>query len=157
MQLAGSCHCGRVRFTVASRTPYPYRRCYCARCRKTTGGGGYAVAIMGEAATLTLTGADELTRYDSPNGDGSLMETYFCRRCGSHLYNALPAWPQWVYLYAAAIDSPLPAPPETFHIILGEKADWVDATEGANQHHFRDNTPESIEDWHRRHGLYEGA
>ena len=39
MRLAGSCHCGRVRFRLESHTPYPYMRCYCSICRKTQGGG----------------------------------------------------------------------------------------------------------------------
>jgi len=28
MKLEGSCHCGAVKFTVQSHTPYPYMRCY---------------------------------------------------------------------------------------------------------------------------------
>ena len=47
MKLAGSCHCGAVKFTVVSHTPYPFMRCYCSICRKTGGGGGYAINIMG--------------------------------------------------------------------------------------------------------------
>ena len=39
MLLKGSCHCGAVRFSLNSRTPYPYMRCYCSICRKTGGGG----------------------------------------------------------------------------------------------------------------------
>ena len=46
MQLAGSCFCGAVHFTVESRTPFPYRRCYCARCRKTAGGTGAAANVL---------------------------------------------------------------------------------------------------------------
>lgn len=49
MRLDGSCYCGAVEFTVESRTPYPYLRCYCSICRKTAGGGGYAINIMGIA------------------------------------------------------------------------------------------------------------
>jgi hypothetical protein len=39
MELSGSCHCGAVRFTVISPTPYPYQACYCSICRKTAGSG----------------------------------------------------------------------------------------------------------------------
>ena len=35
MKLNGSCHCGAVKFSVESHTPYPYMRCYCSICRKT--------------------------------------------------------------------------------------------------------------------------
>lgn len=37
MLLEGSCHCGAVRFTVHSKHPVPYQRCYCSICRKTAG------------------------------------------------------------------------------------------------------------------------
>jgi hypothetical protein len=56
MRLEGSCHCGAVRFRVESHTPYPYMRCYCSICRKTQGGGGYAVntTLQDEFSALGL-------------------------------------------------------------------------------------------------------
>jgi hypothetical protein len=47
--LEGSCRGGAVRFSVASHTPCPYQLCYCSICRKTVGGGGFAINIMGDA------------------------------------------------------------------------------------------------------------
>ena len=49
MRLEGSCRCGAISFSVNSHTPYPYQRCYCSICRKSAGGGGYAINIMGLA------------------------------------------------------------------------------------------------------------
>ena len=43
MRLEGSCRCGAISFSVDSHTPYPYQRCYCSICRKSAGGGGYAI------------------------------------------------------------------------------------------------------------------
>ena len=63
MRLEASCHCGAVRFSVNSRTPRPYMHCYCSICRKTAGGGGYAINIMGEAGTLKVEGAEHLSVY----------------------------------------------------------------------------------------------
>ena len=40
MHLEGSCHCGKVRFSVKAPHPYPFNLCYCSICRKTAGGGG---------------------------------------------------------------------------------------------------------------------
>ncbi len=48
LRLEGSCHCGRVRFSVQSRTPQPHLHGYCSICRKTAGGGS-AINIMGRA------------------------------------------------------------------------------------------------------------
>ena len=66
MLLEGSCRCGAVRFRVESRTPYPYMRCYCAICRKTDGGGGYAINIMGDASTLTVEGENDIATWQAP-------------------------------------------------------------------------------------------
>ena len=63
MRLEGSCRCGAVRFALDSHTPHPYQRCYCTICRKTAGGGGYAINIMGDAGTLEVTGRDALAVY----------------------------------------------------------------------------------------------
>ena len=151
MKLEGSCHCGRVTFTVDSKTPYPYRRCYCRLCRKTSSGGSYNIALMGESGTMRAKGAEHLTCYE--NTDDDTMLQYFCSHCGSPMYVELPDWPQWVYPRASAVDTPLPEPPEVFHVLLGEKLDWVHPDEGESHFHFIDNTEESMEDWHKRLGL----
>ena len=56
MVLEGSCHCRAVQFSLQSKTPCPYMQCYCSICRKTAGGGGYAINLGGEAEV-------ELTRF----------------------------------------------------------------------------------------------
>lgn len=63
MLLKGSCHCGAVRFTVKSRHPYPFMRCYCSICRKTAGAGGYAINIAGDNTTLEVEGEENITIY----------------------------------------------------------------------------------------------
>ena len=55
MQLEGSCHCGAVRFQLESPHPYPFNLCYCSICRKTSGGGGFAINISGDHSTRSLT------------------------------------------------------------------------------------------------------
>ena len=51
---------GAISFSVDSHTPYLYQRCYCSVCRKSAGGGGYAINIMGVADTLKLRGKTAL-------------------------------------------------------------------------------------------------
>ena len=50
MLLEGSCHCGAVHFSVESEHPYPFNLCYCSICRKTAGGGGFAINLGGRFA-----------------------------------------------------------------------------------------------------------
>ncbi len=168
MKLQGSCHCGAVRFAVESRTPHPYMRCYCSICRKTAGGGGYAINIMGEAETLVVEGEENLSIYrvrlsrtaeagEVAAGEQALSPArrHFCRVCGSALWATDRRWPELVHPFASAIDTPLPAPPERVHIMLESKAPWVEAPKTDRDTHFPAYPDESIEDWHRRVDVYE--
>ena len=151
MQLAGSCFCGAVNFTVETTTPYPYRRCYCARCRKTAGGTGAAANILAQASSLAVDGADALTEYAAPDS----TRTRFCSRCGSALYLTLDAAPDFVYPFASAIDTALPEPPERVHVFTAEAPVWARPPSSPDDYATERNTRESIADWHRRHRLTE--
>ena len=158
-QLEGSCHCGAVRFRVLSHTPQPYMRCYCSICRKTAGGGGYAINLMGAAETLQVDGAEHVTVYRARGTLGdpeglSPARRHFCSRCGSALYVSDPRWPDLVHPFASAIDTPLPAPPERAHIILESKPDWVAVPQGPGETRFDGYPDASIEDWHKARGLF---
>jgi hypothetical protein len=147
MLLKGSCHCRAARFSVESGTPYPYMWCYCSICRKTAGGGGYAVNVMGRAQTLKVKGKTRI--YRATRGGG---ERHFCPRCASALWVWDKRWPEWVYPFASAIDTPLPkpAPKERQLIFLGSKASWAEVPAGKR---FREYPKEAIIDWHRKRGL----
>ena len=98
LHLEGSCRCRAVRFSIDSHTPYPYQLCYCSICRKTAGGGGFAINIMGDAASLKISGKPALAVYHAEiEADGeskaSTAQRHFCRRCGSGLWVFDPAWP----------------------------------------------------------------
>ncbi len=155
MQLEGSCHCGAVRFSLLTETPYPYMRCYCSICRKTAGGGGYAINLSADATSLEVRGKKYLSVYQvlSEGGEVSPAERNFCSRCGSALWVWDRRWPELLHPFASAIDSPLPKPPERCHIMLDFKPGWVAAKGGKRDLHFAGYPDESIHDWHRDRGL----
>ena len=160
MLLEGSCHCGAVRFRLRSRHPYPFNLCYCSICRKTAGGGGFAINLAGEHATLEVTGREHVRVYhakirepNAPAAHESPAERHFCSRCGSHLWLWDPRWPELVHPLAAAIDTPLPTPPERTHLMLGSKASWVEPAIGPRDQQFPGYPGESIAEWHERLGL----
>jgi hypothetical protein len=160
MLLEGSCHCGAVRFSLRSRHPYPFNLCYCSICRKTTGGGGFAINLGGDHATLEVTGREHVRVYRARMGEGSeaaahvsSAERHFCVLCGSHLWLWDPRWPELVHPLAAAIDTPLPTPPERTHLMLGSKASWVEPAIGPRDRQFTEYPKESIAEWHQRLGL----
>lgn len=154
MKLHGSCHCGAVRFTVESAHPYPFNLCYCSICRKTAGGGGFAINLGADAATLEVEGRDALRVYQAViDGETSPAERHFCGRCGSAMWVFDPRWPELLHPFASAIDSELPVPPERTHLMLGSKAAWVEPANGPRDRQFDEYPDESIADWHRRLGL----
>jgi hypothetical protein len=159
MQLEGSCHCGAVRFRLESPHPYPFNLCYCSSsiCRKTQGGGGCAINLSGDAASLQVEGEDFISVYHARlrrNGtETSPAGRRFCRACGSGLWLWDPRWPDLVHPFASAIDSELPAPPERTHLMLRSKPAWVPLQTGPRDRTFDEYPDEPIAAWHERLGL----
>ena len=163
MRLEGSCHCGAVHFTLDSTSPVPYQRCYCSICRKTQGGGGYAINLGGDARTLRVRGRKHIEVYHArmrepgaARAHASTAERHFCRRCGSALWLYSPEWPELVHPFASAIDTPLPVPPEHTHLMLAFKAPWVELEAKPGDKRFDGYPDESLADWHARHRLPPG-
>lgn len=157
MELKGSCHCGAVAFTLHSAHPCPFNLCYCSICRKTAGGGGYAINLGADADTLKVEGARHIAVYQAKlpdNETGELRESpaqrSFCRKCGSALWVWDPDWPELIHPFASAIDTELPVPPERTHLMLGSKASWVEICAGPRDQKFDEYPKESIAEWHER-------
>lgn len=159
MALRGSCRCGAVRFRVQSHTPVPYQRCYCSICRKTDGGGGYAINLGARADTLEAEGQEAIGVFRAEiDRDGqcetSSGERNFCTRCGTALWLFDPGWPELVHPFASAIDTDLPAAPERVHLMLRFKANWAEVPEGPGETRFDLYPEESLADWHKARGLW---
>ena len=159
LTLEGGCRCGAVVFSVDSHTPVPYQRCYCSICRKTAGGGGYAVNLGALSATLNISGKKYLGVYHAVIERGgtcekSSGERNFCKRCGTALWLYDPTWPELVHPHASAIDTGLPKPPALVHCLLKFKANWVEPNIGTHDQAFDLYPEDSIEDWHRARGLW---
>jgi hypothetical protein len=160
MKLEGSCHCGGVRFSLDSAHPYPFNYCYCSICRKTAGGGGYAINLGGENSRLQVEGEESITVYRAGIRDEDSGETtespacrHFCRICGSALWAWDPRWPELIHPFASAIDTDLPVPPERTHLMVASKASWVELRQGKNDKVFDGYPEESIAAWHQRLGV----
>jgi hypothetical protein len=163
MLLEGSCQCGAVRFRVRSAHPVPYQRCYCSICRKTQGGGGYAINLGGDAASLEVRGGEQIRTYHAHvRNPGqkqriSSAERTFCGTCGTALWLFSPEWPELIHPFASAIDTPLPTPPEHTHMMLAFKAPWVEVQAGPDDRQFDRYPDESIAEWHDRLGMTDKA
>ena len=154
MKLEGSCHCGKVRFTLESAHPYPFNLCYCSICRKTAGGGGFAINLGGEADSLRVEGEANVTVYRvAESGGESPLGRHFCSHCGSMLWAWDSRWPDLIHPFASAIDTPLPVPPDRVHLMLGSKAPWVRPAVEPDDRCFDGYPEESIAEWHASRGL----
>lgn len=158
MLLQGSCHCGAVSFSVESAHPYPYNICYCSICRKTTGGGGFAINLGASSNSMKISGKQHIKTYrakieNANGGSESPAERKFCEKCASALWVWDPRWPELVHPFASAIDTELPKPPEKTHLMLTSKATWVEPNIGKQDKEFDEYPDESIAEWHQRHGV----
>ena len=160
MILRGSCRCGVVQFTCESHTPQPFMLCYCSICRKTDGGGGYAINLGADMSTLKVEDPERaigVYRAEIRDDDGrceiSTGQRNFCTRCATALWLFDPTWPELVHPFASAIDTPLPVPPEHTHLMLGSKAPWVEVQAQPRDKQFDVYPEESIAQWHERLGL----
>ncbi|WP_312147271.1 GFA family protein [Stutzerimonas kunmingensis] len=164
MKLEGSCHCQAVRFSLESAQPYPFMRCYCSICRKTAGGGGYAINLGGDYRSLQVEGQEHLGVYqahitDAETGEVKISDghRHFCRHCASALWLWDPSWPELVHPFASAIDTDLPIPPEHTHLMLDSKASWVEPQVQGHDRCFAEYPDESLAQWHQRLELDDGA
>jgi len=158
--LKGSCRCGAVHFSVQTHAPYPYQLCYCSICRKTAGGGGFAINLSGVADTLKVMGKEAIGIYRAEilQEDGtcetSTGQRNFCSRCATALWLYDPTWPELVHPFASAIDTELPVPPSRTHIMLRYKPLWVQPNIRPGDIRRDEYPDESIEEWHRSKGLW---
>ena len=160
MLLKASCHCQAVRFSVESHEPVPFMRCYCSICRKTGGGGGYAINLGGDATSLRVSGRQHVSVYHAKlrepgeaRARRSPAERHFCGRCGSALWLYDKRWPDLVHPFASAVDTPLPAAPRSTHMMLTSKAPWVEVAAKRGDRRHDEYPDESIAEWHERLGL----
>lgn len=149
-----------MRFSADSRTPVPYQRCYCSICRKTAGGGGFAINLGADAATLHIGSGEEaiaVFRAEIEDEDGgcvvSRSERRFCKRCGTALWAFSPEYPDLIHPFASAIDGDLPTPPASVHMMLRFKASWVVPQIGPDDACHDEFPDTSLEEWHKAHGV----
>ena len=111
---------------------------------------GADLAVRGDpqaAARAAEHTGDRSDDADAPRG------RRFCSKCGSALWNYDPRWPELLHPFASAIDSALPVAPQTVHIMLGSKANWVQPCVADGDLEHEEYPEESLADWHARHGI----
>lgn len=81
---SGSCLCGAIAYEVTGE-PVNMWNCHCDHCRKVTG-AAYATNVFVKAEDMTITQGTPAT-YQNQADSGNTMTRYFCRDCGSPMFN----------------------------------------------------------------------
>ena len=120
MTVRGSCLCADVAWEVDGPLEFMHH-CHCGRCRKLHG-TLFTTDLMCRASDVRLLrGAEQIARFES--SPGSFRK--FCRRCGSVVTDAAPAWQDFTFMSAGALDDD-PGVRPVGHIFVGSKAPWYD-------------------------------
>jgi hypothetical protein len=86
------------------------------------------------------------------DGRKGSADRHYCKRCGTPLWVSDEQWPELVHPFASAIDTDLPSAPSSVHLLLGDKAGWVEPQIGPNDDCFEGYPELSIENWHKKRG-----
>ncbi|AGH50520.1 GFA family protein [Sphingomonas fennica] len=119
MMLAGGCHCGAIRYEVAS-LPDRHSLCHCSDCRRSAGAPFVAWAIFPEADVTILAGTPKV-RASSEHG-----RRHFCPDCGTGLfYTSAAIFPGLIDVQTATLDDPDAVPAPSAHIQVAERIGWI--------------------------------
>ena len=115
---SGECNCGAVSYEVDAVLTDVFL-CHCSICRKSTGSGGIAVALVNRAAFRFLTGEESIVKWTKPNHD---WHTYFCKICGSALPGENDA--TQMYIPVGTLSSGYESLRVAHHLFTNSKAHW---------------------------------
>ncbi len=128
MSARGSCNCGGVKFEIEKPVSDVYL-CHCSICRKSTGGGGIAVAIVSNNNFSWIEGQDLIKTWLKPNHD---WQTSFCVNCGSPLPGKNDE--KTTYIPVSLLDSGYEKLQVKGHLFVDSKAPWEEIADSAKQH-----------------------
>ena len=123
--IRGACNCSSVTFQINTELTDVYM-CHCSICRKSTGSGGIAVAIVKNQDFVWLSGQSLAKTWHKPNHD---WQTTFCTQCGSPLPGKNDD--NTTYVPVSLLDSGSEKLSVKHHLFVDSKAHWeVIADEG---------------------------
>ncbi|MDG2048948.1 MAG: GFA family protein [Myxococcota bacterium] len=113
MTQTGRCHCGSVKYALDGEVP-PIINCHCRDCRRVHGSAFVTTAPIPTRNLRILSGEAGIQQHD---------QRYFCRNCGTRLWNRLSDRPAATMLMVSTLDTE-PTTPPVVHINTGSMAPW---------------------------------
>jgi len=79
---------------------------------------------------LKVKGNSALGVWNAPiDGHKGSADRHYCKHCGTPLWVSDEQWPELVHPFASAIDTELPQAPSSVHLLLRDKASWVETAD----------------------------
>jgi hypothetical protein len=103
MPITGGCLCGQLRYEIVAEKPIVARVCWCRVCQYLGAGSGTVNAMFAKTA-LTTTGERKV--YISQADSGATMQRSFCPNCGTPVFSAAEARPDFVIVRVGTLDDP---------------------------------------------------
>jgi len=128
MNAEGSCNCGSVKFEIAVGVSDVYI-CHCSICRKSTGSGGIAVAVVSNDSFTWTEGEDFIKTWYKPNHD---WESSFCTNCGSSLPGKNDETTS--YVPVSLLDTGYERLEVKHHLFVGSQAPWEEIAGNSTKH-----------------------
>ena len=126
MIATGKCLCGIVKYELKS-SPLTSGVCHCKNCQRSGGSAFSTVAAVNKNDLVIIEG--ELKLYcDSDTDSGDTVQRFFCDKCGSPIYSAVPSTPDILYLKLGSMDDTAYFSPQ-FHVFCSSKQHWVELNE----------------------------
>jgi len=127
MARTGRCLCGFVRYELEGELG-PLVNCHCQYCRRAHGAAFITVSWIPRDAFRITSGADAIQDHGN---EGS--RRCFCGRCGTRLFNAVTAVPEFISLVIASLDEE-PERGPVVHVNVESKAGWYEIPDDLPQH-----------------------
>jgi len=115
MPRSARCLCDAVEIEIDAN-PSLLINCHCRSCRHAHGAAFVTTTPIGDDAFSIVRGEDALTRH---------VGRFFCRHCGTRLFNRSDDHPGVTMLIVAALDDEPTAQP-SMHLNLESKAPWYE-------------------------------
>jgi len=127
MANTGQCLCGAVKYEFDG-APAMTGVCHCKNCQRQAGSAFSTLAGVAKSAFRFTAGEPTLYR-DADTASGNTVERYFCGKCGSPIYSALPDQPDMLFLKTGTLDDTSSFQPQ-FQVWCDSKQNWVKLQEG---------------------------
>lgn len=99
----GGCACGAIRYECTA-PPLRMVNCHCRDCQRASGSGYSATLIMAASSVHVLRGA--CREHPILAESGHVAKREFCSGCGTPLFAASSARPEFLGVKAASLDDP---------------------------------------------------